>query len=398
MFTRLVERLTIVKQMYVLGILAVLGTLALEFVAQLTDSVPLELATTGLFSLMLFALAHWFGRSLSRRAGMVAKALNAMSAGDLTHDVNVAGSDEFAWMADEYTNARKEFSKIVHGMQANAGRLATAAEELSAVIEQSQVGMTRQNTETEHVATAMNEMSATVHEVALSAQRAASAANEADTQASTGFEVVKSSCTTIKSLANEVSDAAVVITTLKDESLNIGSVIDVIRDIAEQTNLLALNAAIEAARAGEQGRGFAVVADEVRNLASRTQDSTQEIQSMIGRLQHDASEAVDVMTRGQASAAGCVDQANEAGAALDSITKVVNTIKDMNAQIANAANEQSNVAEHINQNVVNISNISTETVQGAHQIAQASEELANLAVTLQNHVDRFKLDDVVSTV
>lgn len=209
-------------------------------------------------------------------------------------------------------------------------------------------------------------------------------------QTQDGRNVMQHTLKTIEALAQEVENSAQVISRLSEDSTQIGSVLDVIRGIAEQTNLLALNAAIEAARAGEQGRGFAVVADEVRTLASRTQASTLEIQSMIERLQTDASNAVKAMQQGQVQAQQGLSQAAQAENALQTISQSVTRINDMNIQIATAAEEQSSVAEEINRNIVNISQSADATAEGAKQTASAGDELAKLAARLQNLVGQFK--------
>jgi methyl-accepting chemotaxis protein len=295
-------------------------------------------------------------------------------------------------MHREYDVARKGFTKTVGEILANVSRLAASAEKLSRITEHSKQGATRQNAGTEQVASAMNEMSSTVQEVARNAANAAQAALEADKEAKTGQEVVKGAIGSIHTLATEVQKTSHVILKLKDDSMSIGAVLDVIRGIAEQTNLLALNAAIEAARAGEQGRGFAVVADEVRSLATRTQQSTQEIQEMIERLQLGTNEAVSAMEQGRAKAEASVEQAAKVGDSLESITRMVHQIRDMNAHIAHAAEEQSVTAEEINRNVLNISEVSSKTMDGAEQTAEASEELARLAGNLQEIVGRFSLE------
>jgi methyl-accepting chemotaxis protein len=233
-------------------------------------------------------------------------------------------------------------------------------------------------------------MAATSQEVARNTAAAANAARQADSETQAGREVVNQAIDAIDHLAQEVVSAADVIHRLEAESGKIGTVLDVIRGIAEQTNLLALNAAIEAARAGEQGRGFAVVADEVRTLATRTQESTQEIQKMIERLQTGAKSAVQVMEQGRSKAQVSVQQAARAGTSLDTIATAVSAISDMNAQIASAAEEQGAVAEEINRNITNISQIANQTASGAEQTATASAELAKLAARLQTHVGRFK--------
>ena len=341
--------------------------------------------------LIVLGLTYSIGQANGRRAEQIVRGLQAMAQGDLTHRINLGGKDEFAWMAWEYKCARESVVKIVEVMLGNATQLASAAEELSAVTDQSRVALQRQSAETEQVAAAMNQMSATVQEVAGNTAGASDAANDADTRSSEGNAVVKRTVAGISALAEEVDHTAQVVAKLKEETNHIGSVLDVIRDIAEQTNLLALNAAIEAARAGEQGRGFAVVADEVRSLASRTQQSTQEIQSMITRLQAGAEEAVQAMDTGRERAEVSVHEAEQAGLALDAITDVVNVIRQQNAQIAAAADEQSKTAEYINQSIVNITTIAQETNQGAENVASASEELARLAVELQAAVGRFRV-------
>ena len=237
----------------------------------------------------------------------------------------------------------------------------------------------------------MNEMNATVHDVAQNASSAADAARAADEAANEGRNVVQTTVQAIDRLASEVEQANGVIGKLKQESEQIGSVLDVIRNIADQTNLLALNAAIEAARAGEQGRGFAVVADEVRSLASRTQESTQEIQQMMERLQNGTGEAVRVMHSSQEKTRETVAKAQLAGTSLESIKASVSTIHAMNTQIASAAEEQGVVANEINRSVVNIADISKKTAQGSSNSAEASRTLATLGEEMHGLVKQFKL-------
>lgn len=341
--------------------------------------------------LATLCFAHYTGKINGKRAEIIVNAMNAMSEGDLTYKIDIRGKDEFAWMCYEYSQGRKGFASLVKEILGSAGQLAAAAEELSAITEQSNSGVMRQQGEIEQVATAMNEMSATVSEVSNNAANAASAAQDADNSAKEGWQVVNTTVETINNLASEVERTSEVIENLKGDSISIGTVLDVIRDIAEQTNLLALNAAIEAARAGEQGRGFAVVADEVRTLASRTQQSTCEINNMIERLQSGANQAVSVMEMGRSKAEESVEQAAKAGEALQSITSVVDNIKSMNMQIASAAEEQSATAEEINRNIVNISEVAQDTAGGSQQTASASEQLAKLASSLQTQVGKFKV-------
>ncbi|WP_018952864.1 methyl-accepting chemotaxis protein [Thioalkalivibrio sulfidiphilus] len=315
----------------------------------------------------------------------------AQGEGDLTQRLPVEGKNELTQLAVAFNAFVSKIQDVVRQVAGATSQLAAASEELSATAEQTTNQVRRQQNETDQVATAMNEMTATVQEVARNATEAAAAARETDQEANAGRDVVGATIRSIEALASEVENAAGVIQRLSADSEEIGKVLDVIRGIAEQTNLLALNAAIEAARAGEQGRGFAVVADEVRTLASRTQESTHTIQEMIERLQGNASSAVTVMEKGRVQASGSVQQAAKAGESLKTITGAVARITDMNTQIASAAEEQSAVAEEINRNVVNISQAVDETASGSQQISTASDELARLAAELQGMVGQFKV-------
>ncbi len=310
--------------------------------------------------------------------------------GDLSVRVQSDAKDELGEVAQAFNYMVEQFANVVNKIMASSTHLSGATEELSTTASQTSDGLAAQQQQTEQVATAITEMTASVLEVARNAEQASTAAHEADSEAIKGKSVVSGTVEAIEAVASEVQKASVVIDSLEKDSEGVGSVLDVIKGIAEQTNLLALNAAIEAARAGEQGRGFAVVAEEVRTLASRTQESTQEIQEMIEGLQANAVSAVKVMNSARERTESSVEQAVQAGASLDSITQAVNTINDMNAQIASAAEQQSAVSEEINSSVVSISELSSQTSVGAEQTSRSSEELARLSQELENMVGQFK--------
>ena len=345
------------------------------------------LAVVVSFVLFLFAVQ----RSILTPAKLLVTDLAKMASGDFTHRISVQSNDEIGQIAASAAKLQADMSAIVKSINQSVFKLSAAAEEMAHITEKSNQALMNQHNETEQVATAMNEMTATVHEVAQNTQLAAESASQASIEVGTGQKVVEESIRSIASLVQKVERAADVIHQLETNSREIGSVLDVIRSIAEQTNLLALNAAIEAARAGEQGRGFAVVADEVRVLAQRTQKSTEEIQKMIQRLQAGAQEAVVAMTQSRSQADVTRDTAAKAGQVLTSITRAVASINDMNALIASAAEEQNAVAEEINRNIVNISTAAEATAESSTHTAKSSEDLRNVAEELKHTVSRLKV-------
>ncbi|WP_429214922.1 methyl-accepting chemotaxis protein [Aeromonas veronii] len=316
-----------------------------------------------------------------------------VSSGDLTSriDMQQFNNDELGTLAKGFGEMQTNLRTLVSEVSGSVVQLSSATEEMSSVARQSAANMSAQQHELNQLATAMNEMQATVQEVSRNTSDAASAATSASETAEIGAQTVNDSILRIERVAGAIESTAVVIRQLGDDSRNIGMVLEVIRGIAEQTNLLALNAAIEAARAGEQGRGFAVVADEVRTLAKRTQDSTSQINTIIAELQQRAEQAGSTMQQSQELMNTTVATAREAGESISQISGSVSSISHMNIQIATATEEQGAVSEELNRNVVNISHASEEVAAGATQMAQACNELNHLATQLQDMVRRFRV-------
>ena len=357
------------------------------------NQIQYSIIIIGLIALGIgIGVAGLIGRSISLPIRKTADAMNdiAEGEGDLTRRLNEEGKDELTYLSVAFNRFAERVHDIIQQVGTSTQKLGSEAERMMNVTRTTTENTQLQQSETEQVATAMNEMAMTVQQVAQNASEAAEAAKNSNDETSAGKNVVNGVVSSINSLAAEVDSASQVIKQLESESEGIGSVLDVIRGIAEQTNLLALNAAIEAARAGDQGRGFAVVADEVRTLASRTQKSTEEIQSMIERLQAGTQDAVRVMASSTDKAEQSVEHADRAGKSLETISNAVNQITDMNFQIATAAEEQGAVAEDINRNVNNINDVVKQTSEGARQISDSSDELTNLSSELQQLVSQFK--------
>ncbi|MEW8624943.1 MAG: methyl-accepting chemotaxis protein [Candidatus Thiodiazotropha sp.] len=315
----------------------------------------------------------------------------AAGEGDLTQRLPEKGNDEINQVASAFNLFVSKIQNTLVQTCDSMNELNSATMTLSGLAQQNSESVNMQRLETQQVATAITQMAATVKEIAQSADSAASAAREANNEAAEGKEAMADTVNAIDSMAAEVTNAAEVINRLESDSESIGSVLDVIRGIADQTNLLALNAAIEAARAGEQGRGFAVVADEVRTLAKRTQDSTSEIHGIIENLQSGTRNAAQVMSGGLTAAKQTVETAGRAGDALNNIVQSVTTIMDMNTQIATASEEHTTVTEEIDRSVVRISEVSETAADGSSKTADKSQELSDLGAKLKAIVTQFKL-------
>ncbi|MCU7839993.1 MAG: methyl-accepting chemotaxis protein [Candidatus Thiodiazotropha sp. (ex Troendleina suluensis)] len=311
------------------------------------------------------------------------------ASGDLSQDIVVNSDDEIGDLLRAINGMRQKLLDMLSEISGTTAQLSTASEEMSAITAQTSETIQSQRSETEQVATAMNEMTTTVQQVAVNINHTASAADEANQQTSEGSQIVQQAIAQINKLADQVETSSHTINDLEKHSEAINTVLDVIKGIADQTNLLALNAAIEAARAGEQGRGFAVVADEVRTLAGRTRKSTDEINDMIEKLQTGSRQAVAVMDQSREEAKSAVEFATQTGDALATITQAVGKINEMSTQIASAAEEQGSVAEEINRNIVKINDMSNQTANGASETATASQDLARMATELQGLVKRF---------
>lgn len=359
----------------------------------LSSSLGRAVGTAFLVLVIVSLLALVVVRSIIQPLKSVVKAMADIAAGggDLRHRIEVTGNDELAQLATEFNRFAGQVRDLVASVAGSTTTLNQSVAELTEIMAQSANGVARQQSESDQVATAMNQMAASSQEVADSAMRASSAAANAEDLVSNSKQTLLQTVSVIDGLAEQVSHGVSVIGDLSKESDSIGGVLDVIRSIAEQTNLLALNAAIEAARAGDAGRGFAVVADEVRTLASRTQQSTQEIQQMIQRLQAGIRGAIDLISRLKQSSEHSVEEIRQVELALNQISSAVNTINNMNAQIATAAEEQTHVSGAINENVHQIVVVTEETAEGTRQAANTSQRLSSLASELNRLVGNYRV-------
>ncbi|WP_417778407.1 methyl-accepting chemotaxis protein [Stutzerimonas xanthomarina] len=336
-------------------------------------------------------LALLFTRSIVRPLNQAVDVAEGVASGDLTRNFEIEGKDEPARLLAALKAMQQSLRSTIQGIADSSNQLASAAEELNVVTEDSTRGLHQQNHEIEQAATAVNEMTAAVDEVARNAVATSEASRESDATAQHGRQQVIKTVESIGQLAGDVTTTATQVEQLAGQVRDISKVLDVIRSIAEQTNLLALNAAIEAARAGDAGRGFAVVADEVRALAHRTQQSTQEIEQMIGDVHQGTDKAVTAMQNSNERARATLEVARTAGEALDGITRAISQISERNLVIASASEEQAQVAREVDRNLVNIRDLSLQSSAGANQTSAASQELASLAINLNELVARFRV-------
>ncbi|MCD5995477.1 methyl-accepting chemotaxis protein [Pseudomonas sp. CDFA 602] len=344
-----------------------------------------------LAALATIGLAWWLTRSIVRPLQRAVTAAEHVAQGDLTHRIEVDGEDEVTRLLRALELMQGNLRDAMRHIGSSATQLASAATELNSVTEDSYRGLHQQNAEIDQAATAINEMTSAVEEVARNAVSTSDASNHSSSSAKAGAARVIETVESIQTLTDNVQATSALVQNLADRSQDIGKVLDVIRSIAEQTNLLALNAAIEAARAGESGRGFAVVADEVRALAHRTQQSTLEIDSMVGAMRTGSAQALESMTTSRDRATSTLSLAKGAGESLNEITSSINQISERNLVIASAAEEQAQVSREVDRNIVNIRDLSMQSTQGANQISASSHELSRLAADLNQVVARFQV-------
>jgi methyl-accepting chemotaxis protein len=359
--------------------------------AQYKTSKTIVLIFVIIAGLCTIGLALWLTRSIVRPLQAAVIAAESVAAGDLTQTIAVDGKDEVTRLLAALEKMQGNLRSAMRHIGSSATQLASAATELNSVTEDSYRGLHQQNAEIDQAATAINEMTSAVEEVARNAVSTSDASNQSNLSAQAGQARVVNTVQSIQTLTDNVQATSTLVQNLADQSQDIGKVLDVIRSIAEQTNLLALNAAIEAARAGESGRGFAVVADEVRALAHRTQQSTLEIDKMVTAMRSGSAQALESMLTSSQRAGETLTLAQGAGESLTDITASINQISERNLVIASAAEEQAQVAREVDRNIVNIRDLSMQSTNGANQISASSHELSRLAVELNAVVARFKV-------
>jgi methyl-accepting chemotaxis protein len=340
-------------------------------------------------SLLTVLLAWLLTRSIVTPLNRAVQAAETIAGGNLSKAIEIDGKDEPARLLGALSVMQANLRETIEQIAGSATQLGAAAEELSTVTEEASRGLQQQNNEIEQAATAVNEMTAAVEEVARNAVSTSEASSQSTQAAREGRDRVVETVDAIQTMTHDVQNTSLMIEGLAAQGRDIGKVLDVIRAIAEQTNLLALNAAIEAARAGEAGRGFAVVADEVRALAHRTAQSTQEIEKMVAGIQNGTGEAVSSMQQSNQRTQSTLEMARAAGVALEQITQSIHLINERNLVIASASEEQAQVSREVDRNLVNIRDLATQSAAGANQTSAATHELSRLAVDLNAMVARF---------
>jgi methyl-accepting chemotaxis protein len=355
------------------------------------QATTLIFGATGVAVLLGILMAYLITRAITSPINHAVAIASEVASGNLSVRIDNDRTDEIGRLMAALATMVSGLRELVRSIESGATNIAASAEELSTVTSQTSDGINRQKQETDQVAAAMNEMTATVADIARNAEQAFTVASDAVDQATEGEHEVRETVSQVNNLAQEVSQSMEIIQGLQKETANIGTVLDVIKSVAEQTNLLALNAAIEAARAGEQGRGFAVVADEVRSLAQRTQSSAQEIETLVSSLQSSAGNSVSAMESSATLASETLKRATATGTSIERITRSVEEIKQYNNQIATASEQQTSVAEEINQNITSIRDVTDQSAASSNQTASSSSELAKLGSELQTLVSRFRL-------
>ncbi|WP_434156940.1 methyl-accepting chemotaxis protein [Pseudomonas luteola] len=356
-----------------------------------STSVATAITLLVIVALLTVLLAWLLTRSIVQPVDQALRAAEEIASGDLTKHIQVTGKDEPARLLMAMRTMQEKLRHTLERISGSSSQLAAASEELSSITDESARGLNRQNDEIQMAATAVTEMSSAVEEVARNAMTTSEASKHSASAAQEGQGRVLETVSSIEHMTSEVQTTACLVGELASQSRDIGKVLDVIRGLADQTNLLALNAAIEAARAGEAGRGFAVVADEVRALAHRTQESTREIEQMIMSIQNGTEQAVNSMESSTTRAGSTLEVARRAGEALEEITRAINEINERNLVIASAAEEQAQVAREVDHNLVNIRDLSVQSSEGARDTTAASQELSRLAVELNTLVSHFKV-------